>query len=81
MTQNAFTSSIDSHWPDPMPFTTRLTPQQLSSLRECAKGISLRFEKEELVKALIAGGYAERNVVGVITVTEKGHNYLRAHEH
>jgi hypothetical protein len=72
-------SSIDSMWPDPTPFTTRLTREQLSSLRECAKGISLRFERPEIVNALIAGGYAERNVAGVVTVTAKGHKYLRAH--
>ena len=77
--KHAIQSSVDGQWPDPIPFTTRLTPEQLSSLRECAKGISLRFEKPEIVNALIAGGYAERNVAGVITVTPKGHKYL--HEH
>jgi hypothetical protein len=48
-------------------------------LRECAKGISLRFEKAEVVSALVLGGYAERNVAGVVRVTPKGHEYLREH--
>ena len=71
--------SIVSQWPDPLPFNARLTDEQLLSLRECAKGISLRFEKADIVNALIWHGYAERNVAGVITVTPKGHQYLRAH--
>jgi hypothetical protein len=71
--------SVDSQWPDPIPFTTRLTDEQLSSLRQCARGISLRFEKPQIVNALIAGGYAEQNVAGVVTVTPKGHKYLRVH--
>lgn len=74
-------SSIDSHWPDPTPFTRELTDEQLSRLRQCAKGISLRFEKAEIVNALIAAGYAERNVDGVITVTTKGRRYLRAYRY
>ena len=41
--------------------------------------ISLRFEKPEIVKALLAGGYVSKNVAGVITVTEKGQDYLRKH--
>jgi hypothetical protein len=77
--KHALQPSIDSQWPDPIPFTTRLTDEQLLSLRECAKGISLRFEKADIVNALIWGGYAERNVAGVITVTPKGHEYLRTH--
>ncbi len=61
-------------------FTTRLTDEQLEALRACARGVSLRFEKPEIVNALVSGGYVERNVAGVITVMAKGHQYLRTHE-
>ena len=60
-------------------FTTRLTTEPLEALRRCAKGISLRFEAEAIVDALVAGGYAEKGVAGVVTVTAKGEAYLRAH--
>jgi hypothetical protein len=60
-------------------FTTRLTGEQLGSLSRCAKGISLRFERSEIVDALVAGGYAEEGVAGVVTVTAKGQQYLRTH--
>ena len=60
-------------------FTTRLTNEQLEALRACARGLSLRFEKPEIVNALVSGGYAERNIAGVITVTPKGHQYLQTH--
>jgi hypothetical protein len=61
-------------------FTTRLTAEQLEALRRCAKGISLRFEAWAIVNALIDGGYAEKSVAGVVTVTAKGKAYLRTHE-
>ena len=57
-------------------FTTRLTGEQLDCLRRCARGISLRFESLEIVDALVAGGYAKTNVAGVVTVTDKGQQYL-----
>jgi hypothetical protein len=61
------------------PFTTCLTSAQLEALRRCAKGISLRFEDRKIVDALIAAGYVERGVAGVVTVTAKGREHLRAH--
>jgi hypothetical protein len=60
-------------------FPARLTSEQLEALRTCAKGISLRFERLDIVNDLIAGGYAEKNIGGVITVTARGHEYLREH--
>ena len=63
----------------PPRFTTRLADEQLNALRACAKGISLRFEKAEIVRALLAGGYVSNNVAGVITITEEGDDYLRKH--
>ena len=60
-------------------FTPRLTGEQLECLGRCAKGISIRFETSELVDALVAGGYAEQGVAGVVTVTAKGQEYLRTH--
>jgi hypothetical protein len=59
--------------------TTRLTGEQLECLSRCANGISIRFESSEIVGALIAGGYAEQGVAGVVTVTAKGQQYLRTH--
>ena len=58
---------------------TRLTGEQLECLSRCAKGISLRFEGSEIVDALVAGGYAETGVAGVVTVTAKGQHYLWTH--
>ena len=60
-------------------FTPRLTDEQLEILRRCANGISLRFETLATVNALVAGGYAEQGVAGVVTVSAKGEEYLRAH--
>jgi hypothetical protein len=57
--------------------TPHLTGEQLERLSRCAKGISLRFERLEIVDALVAGGYAEKGVAGVVTVTAKGQQYLR----
>ena len=59
--------------------TTRLTGEQLECLSRCAKGISLRFERSEIVEELVAGGYAEKGVAGVVTVTAKGQEYLQTH--
>jgi predicted metal-binding protein len=60
-------------------FTTHLTAEQLECLSRCARGISIRFEKSEIVDALVASGYAEQGVAGVVTVTAKGQQYLQAH--
>ncbi len=63
----------------PATFTDFLTDEQLKSLARCAKGVSLRFEASNIVDALIAGGYAVEGVGRVVTVTVKGHEYLRTH--
>ncbi|TMH63924.1 MAG: hypothetical protein E6H55_04890 [Betaproteobacteria bacterium] len=60
-------------------FTTHLTAEQLECLSRCARGISIRFEKSEIVDALVASGYAEQGVAGVVTVTAKGQQYLQTH--
>ena len=60
-------------------FTTHLTAEQLECLSRCARGISIRFDRSDLVDALVAGGYAENGLAGVVTVTAKGHEYLRTH--
>jgi len=56
-----------------------LTSVQLDSLKRCAKGISIRFENEAIVDALLVGGYAQKSLAGVISVTAKGLEYLKAH--
>jgi predicted metal-binding protein len=61
------------------PFRTRLTPEQFECLSRCARGISVRFERQEIIDALIAGGYVEKGVAGVITMTARGQGYLRTH--
>ena len=58
-------------------FTSQLTREQLEALSRCAKGISLRFESSEIVDPLVASGYAEKGVAGVVKVTAKGQEYLR----
>jgi hypothetical protein len=58
---------------------THLSREQLECLARCAKGISVRFERWEIVDALIVGGYAEKGVAGTITVTAKGQQYLKTH--
>jgi hypothetical protein len=59
--------------------TERLTDEALECLSRCARGISLRFERSEIVEELVAGGYAEKGVAGVVTVTAKGQEYLQTH--
>jgi hypothetical protein len=54
----------------------RLRQEQLDSLRACARGISLRFEKWEIVNALLLAGFVEKNIVGVIRITREGREYL-----
>lgn len=56
-----------------------LTQEQFECLNRCASGISIRFERSEIVDALVAGGYAEKGVAGVVAVTTKGREYLRTH--
>lgn len=58
---------------------TRLTGEQLECLSRCAKGISLRFDRLEIVDALVFGGYADKGVAGVVTVTARGQQYLQTH--
>lgn len=60
-------------------FRRHLTSEQLQALSRCARGISLRFDALEIVNALVAGGYAQKGVAGVITVTDEGREYLRNH--
>ena len=54
-----------------------LTLEQLECLSRCARGLSIRFESHSIIKALVDSGYAQRGMVGVITVTPKGLEYLR----
>ena len=61
----------------PPRFSTHLNDEQLEALRACANGISLRFEKPEIVIALLAGGYVSTNVAGVVKITPTGLEYLR----
>ena len=62
-------------------FRRHLTSEQLEALSRCARGISLRFDATEIVNALIAGGYAQKGVVGTgaITMPAEGHRYLQKH--
>ena len=60
-------------------FRTRLSVEQLKALGRCAKGISLRFDDRRIVQALSNAGYVQQGVAGVVTVTAKGHEYLRTH--
>jgi len=60
-------------------FQARLTREQLECLSRGAKGISLRFEAQEIVDALVTSGYAEKGVAGIITVTAEGQEYARTH--
>jgi len=77
---NALTSSSVAKPSETLALVTaQLTDQQLERLSRCAKGISLRFESSEIVDALVAGGYAEKGVGGLVTVTAKGQQYLRTH--
>ncbi len=55
---------------------THLTEEQVECLSRCARGISLRFDRLEIVDALVDGGYAEKGVAGVVRVTAKGQDYL-----
>ena len=80
MTNNALQSSPDADPIQPREsFNIQLTDEQFECLSRCANGISLRFEASEFVDALVAGGYAEIGVAGVVTMSAKGHQYLRIH--
>lgn len=57
---------------------THLNGEQLECLSRCARGISVRFQRLEILDALVAGGYAERGVAGVVTVTAKGQQTVSA---
>jgi hypothetical protein len=54
-----------------------LSDEQLEALATCARGISLRFEKWEIVNALLLTGFVERNLAGVVLVTAEGRDYLQ----
>jgi len=56
---------------------SQLTNAQLLRLYKCANGNTLRFESASIVDALVASGYAKEGVGRVVTVTAKGHQYLR----
>ena len=58
---------------------TQLTGEQLECLNRCANGISLRFERLEIVDALVFGGYADKGVAGIVNVTARGQQYLQTH--
>jgi hypothetical protein len=55
----------------------RLTDEQLRCLKLCARGISLRFEEQEVVDALVARGYVKEGVARVVTMTSEGLGYLQ----
>ena len=60
-------------------FTMYLTDAQLDRLNRCANGNTLRFEASSIVSALVAAGYAREGIGRVVTVTAKGHEYLRTY--
>jgi hypothetical protein len=64
---------------DVAPFKPRLNREQHECLSRGARGISLRFERAELIDALVTVGYVEKGLAGVVTVTPAGHEYLRTH--
>ncbi len=66
-------SSAESH---ALP-VVRLTDEQLRCLKLCARGISLRFEEQEVVDALVARGYVKEGVARVVTMTTDGLGYLQ----
>jgi len=68
--------SITDRTEKPPSAKTHLTEEQVEYLRRCARGISLRFDRLEIVDALVDGGYAEIGVAGVVRVTAKGQEYL-----
>ena len=53
-----------------------LSREQLEALTRCAEGLSLRFDQAAVVNALLNAGYVRKNVVGVISITEAGREYL-----
>lgn len=55
----------------------QLTGEQRDCLTRCSNGLTLRFERSELVDPLIDNGYAERGLAGVVTVTARGQEYLK----
>ena len=57
--------------------SANLTDAQLSRLYWCSNGNTLRFEAASIVDALVAAGYAREGIGRVVTVTVKGHEYLR----
>src|SRR5258708_13556382 len=59
---------------------TQLKGEQLECLSRCARGVSIRFERLEIVDALVARGYAEKGVAGVVPATSKGGKKLAARQ-
>jgi len=58
-------------------FDAQLTTEQRDCLTRCAKGITMRFERSELVDPLVDRGYAQRGLAGVVTITVRGLEYLK----
>lgn len=58
-------------------FSAPLSDDQFDRLKRCAQGNTLRFESSTIVEALVAGGYAREGPGRVVTVTPKGHRYLK----
>lgn len=56
--------------------TQGLNEEQIACLRRCADGNTLRFEALELVDAIVAAGYAQKSMMGVVTLTPEGQVYL-----
>ena len=79
MTQDLASTSLPVASPF-YPLTTSapsLTDVQLVRLRWCASGNTLRFEAASIVDALVDAGYAKQGIGRVVTVTAKGHQFLR----
>ena len=79
MSSQLSTGSSSSIHPLPLPAVIRLNEEQFEALRSCSKGISLRFERWEIVNPLLDAGLVEKNLAGVIRVTKEGHEYVRSH--
>ena len=54
-----------------------LSDEQMRALHSCSNGVSLRFEEWATVNALLRAGFVEKNLAGVIRVTNEGREYLR----
>ena len=70
--------SIAGSFGPPPTAARHLTDVQLVRLRWCANGNTLRFESASIVDALVEAGYAKQGIGRVVTVTARGHQYLRS---